>query len=100
MGKLSEENIKKLPEDKIKENLNSLKDWYLENGSIKKKFKTKGFAQTMGLVTEICSLCQQLDHHPDYLTLKYSEVEVSFSTHKVGGLSDLDFETAKQIDAL
>ena len=90
----------KLTENQITKKLNTLNDWYLENNSIKKKFKTKGFPQTMGLVAEIGALCQQFDHHPDYLTLKYSEVEVSFSTHSVGGLSEKDFEIAKQIDLL
>jgi 4a-hydroxytetrahydrobiopterin dehydratase len=90
----------KLTENQITEKLSTLNEWYLENNSIKKKFKTKGFPQTMGLVAEIGALCQQFDHHPDYLTLKYSEVEVSFSTHSVGGLSEKDFEIAKQIDLL
>lgn len=90
----------KLAENQITDNLKSLTGWYRENNSIKKVFKTKGFPQTMGLVAEIGALCQQLDHHPDYLTLKYSEVEVSFSTHSVGGLSEKDFEIAKQIELL
>jgi 4a-hydroxytetrahydrobiopterin dehydratase len=90
----------KLTEERISENLKSLNGWYLENNSIRKKFITKGFPQTLGLVAEIGALCQQLDHHPDYLTLKYSEVEVSFSTHSVGGLSEKDFEIAKQIELL
>jgi 4a-hydroxytetrahydrobiopterin dehydratase len=90
----------KLTEKQITEKLNTLNGWYIENNSIKKKFITKGFPQTMGLVAEIGALCQQFDHHPDYLTLKYSEVEVSFSTHSVGGLSEKDFEIAKQIDFL
>jgi 4a-hydroxytetrahydrobiopterin dehydratase len=92
--------MNKLTEEQIAENLVNLNGWYLENNSIKKKFKTKGFPQTMGLVAEIGALCQQFDHHPDYLTLKYSEVEVSFSTHSIGGISEKDFEIAKQIDLL
>ncbi|MCX6163845.1 MAG: 4a-hydroxytetrahydrobiopterin dehydratase [Ignavibacteriae bacterium] len=90
----------KLTENQISERLISLNGWFLKDGSIKKVFKTKGFPQTMGLVAEIGALCQQFDHHPDYLTLKYSEVEVSFSTHSIGGLSEKDFEIAKQIELL
>jgi 4a-hydroxytetrahydrobiopterin dehydratase len=92
--------MSKLTGKQIKENLKSLKGWVLQKGSIKKVFKTKGFPQTMGLVSEIGALCQQLDHHPDYLTLKYAEVEVSFSTHSVGGISEKDFEIAKLIEKL
>lgn len=92
--------MNKLSGKQIKENLKSLKGWVFKKGSIHKIFKTKGFPQTMGLVAEIGALCQQLDHHPDYLTLKYAEVEVSFSTHSVGGLSEKDFEIAKLIEKL
>lgn len=90
----------KLKENQIIERLKSLNGWYLDNNSLKKKFNTKGLPQTLGLVSEIGALCQQFDHHPDYLTLKYSEIEVSFSTHSVGGLTDKDFNIAKQIDLL
>jgi 4a-hydroxytetrahydrobiopterin dehydratase len=92
--------MKKLTVEKIAKSLKSLKGWKYENGSIKKVFKTKGFPQTLGLVSEIGALCQQFDHHPDYLTLKYAEVEVSFSTHSVGGVSEKDIEITKQIELL
>jgi 4a-hydroxytetrahydrobiopterin dehydratase len=68
--------------------------------SIKKLFKTKGFPQTMGLATSIGALCQQHDHHPDYLTMKYASVEVSFSTHSAGGITQKDLNIAKEIESL
>jgi len=68
--------------------------------SLRKSFKTKGFPQTMGLVTAIGALCQQHDHHPDYLTMKYSDVEVSFSTHSAKGITMKDIDIAKDINTL
>lgn len=92
--------MEKLNEQQINEALSSLKDWKLSENSIKKTFKTKGFPQTMGLVTAIGGFCQQHDHHPDYLTMKYSSVEVSFSTHTAKGITQKDIEIAKDIDTL
>lgn len=92
--------MNKLTDKQISENLDSLENWKYENSSLKKVFRTKGFPQTLGLVSEIGALCQQFDHHPDYLTLKYAEVEVSFSTHSVKGVTEKDFEIAKQIELL
>jgi 4a-hydroxytetrahydrobiopterin dehydratase len=92
--------MNKLTNEKIKNSLKTLKGWKLKDGSIKKSFKTKGFPQTMGLVASIGALCQQFDHHPDYLTLKYAEVEVAFSTHTAGGITDKDIEIAKAIENL
>jgi len=54
----------------------------------------------MALVSGICGLCQQHDHHPDYLTLKYAEVKVSFSTHTAGGITEKDINIAKEIDTM
>jgi 4a-hydroxytetrahydrobiopterin dehydratase len=76
------------------------KGWKVVDKSIVKIFKTKNFPQTMALVIGICGLCQQQDHHPDYLTLKYAEVKVSFSTHTAGGITQKDINIAKDIDTL
>ena len=78
---------------KIKKN-----GWAKIDSSIIKVYKTKGFPQTMALVTAIGALCQQFDHHPDILTMKYSEVKVAFSTHSEGRITQKDIDIAKAID--
>ncbi len=92
--------MEKLSEQQIVEELKNLKDWSLTENSIRKKYTTKGFPQTMGLVTAIGAFCQQHDHHPDYLTMTYSSVEVSFSTHSAKGITKKDIEIAKDLDTL
>lgn len=92
--------MEQFTQDQIIEALEPLNEWRFESGSIKKTFKTKGFPQTMGLVTAIGGFCQQHDHHPDYLTMKYSSVEVSFSTHTIKGISQKDIDIAKDLDTL
>lgn len=92
--------MEKLNQDQIEDALSKLKDWKLKDGSVYKMFTTKGFPQTMGLVTAIGALCQQFDHHPDFMTMKYSTVEVAFSTHSVKGITEKDINIAKEIDSL
>ena len=92
--------MEKLNDVQIQVELNSLEGWEVLENSIRKSFKTKGFPQTMGLVTAIGALCQQHDHHPDYLTMKYSDVEVSFSTHSAKGITMKDIDIAKDINTL
>ncbi|HMQ68259.1 MAG TPA: 4a-hydroxytetrahydrobiopterin dehydratase [Ignavibacteria bacterium] len=92
--------MEKLDSTQIKEALKETDGWELTENSIRKSFKTKGFPQTMGLVTAIGAFCQQHDHHPDFLTMKYSEVEVSFSTHSAGGITKKDIDIAKDINKL
>lgn len=92
--------MEKLTEQQIDTELKKLNGWSLADSSIRKTFSTNGFPQTMGLVTAIGAFCQQHDHHPDYLIMKYASVEVSFSTHSEKGITMKDIEIAKDIDAL
>jgi 4a-hydroxytetrahydrobiopterin dehydratase len=92
--------LEKLNSEQVKKHLEEVPEWTLKNNSIVRKFKTSGFPQTLGLVTAIGAVCQQHDHHPDYLTMKYAEVELSFSTHSAGGLTEKDFKIAGELDKL
>jgi 4a-hydroxytetrahydrobiopterin dehydratase len=102
--KLFKEEVKKSLEKKsiFNKQLKKLQKsgWKKDGISIVKIFKTKNFPQTMALVSGICGLCQQHDHHPDYLTMKYAEVKVSFSTHSAGELTQKDLDIAKDIEGL
>ncbi len=86
--------------DEIKKNLETLTGWRLENNHLVKSFRTKNFAHTLALSTAIGALCQQFDHHPDYMILKYSELEVSFSTHSTNSITQKDINIAREIEAL
>lgn len=90
--------MEKLNPDVVRDRIKELKGWFVESDTIKKTFKTKGFPETAGLVTTISTICQQFDHHPDYLLMKYSEVEVVFSTHTAGGITQKDIDIAIEIN--
>lgn len=90
----------KLSEERIQVCLKELNGWEYVNGSIKKTFKTRNYPSTMGFVSAVGGICQKKNHHPDYVVMKYKEVEVSFSTHSVGGITQLDIDTAKELEEI
>jgi 4a-hydroxytetrahydrobiopterin dehydratase len=97
----------KLSKDKIEESLKSLSGWsYADNsagsggGSIRKIYKTTAYPVTMGFVTAVGGICQRLNHHPDYIIMKFKEIEVSFSTHSAGGVTEKDIEAAKELEKI
>jgi len=90
----------KLSNEQIKEALTGLEGWVYEDGSIKKTFKTSNYPSTMGFVTAIGGFCQKHNHHPDYILMKYKEVEVSFSTHSAGGITQKDINIAQDIEKI
>jgi pterin-4a-carbinolamine dehydratase len=92
--------MKKLNKSQIKKGIKELQDWQTDYKCIYRTFKTKGFPHTLGLVTAIGAICQQFDHHPDFILVKYSELTVSFSTHSVKGITEKDFQIANELDKL
>ncbi len=81
--------------------LGQLKDWELDESGkeISRSFTFKNYYQTMAFVNALAWIAHQEDHHPD-LQVGYNRVQVRFSTHSIGGLSENDFICAAKIDAL
>lgn len=90
----------KLSAEEIQNKLKNLSGWSYNAGSIKKNYKTSSYPAAMGLVAAIGGICQRLNHHPDYLLMKFKEVEVSFSTHSEGGVTVKDIEAAGEIEKI
>ncbi len=81
--------------------LDQLNDWELDESGkeISRGFKFKNYYQTMAFVNALAWVAHREDHHPD-LQVGYNRVQVRFSTHSIGGLSQNDFICAAKIDAL
>ena len=92
--------MEKLTEEQIQSALKELPGWSYENGSIKKTFKTQNYPATMGFVAALGGFCQKRNHHPDYVIMKYKEIEVSFSTHSAEGITQNDIEIAKDLEKI
>lgn len=74
-----------------------LPHWYLENGWIRRKYKTSGWKSTLMVVNTVGHLAEAGFHHPD-LTVSYAFVIVKLMNHAAKGVTDKDFELAKKIE--
>lgn len=74
-----------------------LPHWYLENGWIRRKYKTSGWKATLMVVNTIGHLAEAAWHHPD-LSVSYAFVIVKLCTHDAKGITDKDFELATKIE--
>lgn len=81
--------------------LGKLNDWELNDTGkeIARTYKFKNYYETMAFVNALAWIAHGEDHHPDLL-VGYNRVQVRFSTHSIGGLSENDFICAAKIDAL
>lgn len=71
--------------------------WYLENGWIRRKYKTSGWKATLMVVNTVGHLSEAAFHHPD-LTVSYAFVTVKLKTHSAKGITHKDFELASKIE--
>jgi 4a-hydroxytetrahydrobiopterin dehydratase len=74
-----------------------LPHWYLEDGWIRRKYKTGSWKGTLMVVNTIGHLAEAAWHHPD-LTVSYAFVIVKLCTHSAKGITNKDFELAKKIE--
>ena len=84
-------------ETEIADKLKDLPGWYLEDGWIRRVYKTDGWPTTLMLVNAIGYLCEAAYHHAD-LSVTWGKLWVKLSTHSSGGITDKDFALARKIE--
>lgn len=85
-------------EEEVRERLaHDLPHWYLENGSICRRFRTSGWKATLMVVNTVGHLAEAAWHHPD-LAVSYGVVVVKLVTHSAQGVTDKDFALAGKIE--
>ena len=67
--------------------------------AITKEFVFANFIEAFGFMSRAALVAEKMGHHPEWFNV-YKTVTVTLSTHDVGGLSELDVNLAKRMDAL
>ncbi|KQT47634.1 pterin dehydratase [Aureimonas sp. Leaf454] len=74
-----------------------LPNWRLEDGWIRRTYKTHSWKGTLMVINTIGHLAEAAFHHPD-LTASYAWVEVRLMNHAAKGVTDKDFQLARKIE--
>ena len=93
------ENLKKITEEEIKRNLSKLTNWKIDNDKLHKLFKFKNFNQAISFMVGVGMVCEKMNHHPEWSNV-YGNVDVYLVTHRVAGLTELDFQLAEKMDKI
>jgi len=88
-----------LTEDEIRKTLASMPGWSYAGNAIHKKFTFQSFMPAIAFVNEIAGAAERANHHPD-ITINYSQVSISLSTHSEGGVTQKDSQLANTIDKI
>ncbi|XP_011290811.1 pterin-4-alpha-carbinolamine dehydratase isoform X2 [Musca domestica] len=91
----------KLTEQERAEQLQPLLDagWSMVNGrdAIYREYIFQDFNQSFRFMTGVALLAEKMNHHPEWFNV-YNKLQVTMSTHDVGGLSAKDIRMAKYME--
>ena len=84
----------------------SLQRWLAQNpawrhdggrGAITREFVFADFAQAFAFMTQLALRAEVRNHHPEWFNV-YNRVSLTWTTHDVDGLSQLDIDMAQAAD--
>ena len=75
--------------------------WTFVDGrdAIFKCYKFSSFIEAFSWMSAAALWSEKMNHHPEWFNV-YNRVEVTLTTHDVGGLSPLDIKLAQKMDDL
>ena len=93
----------RVTDDELPDLLKQIPDWQpITTESVlklNKVFNFENYAEAISFTNKIAELAEEEDHHPAIL-LEWGRVEVTWWTHKIGGLHKNDFIAAAKTDQL
>lgn len=90
--------MKKLNKIAIEEGLSSIdSNWKLKGKFIHREITFKNFVEAFSFMTAVAILAEKANHHPNWENA-YNKVIINLSTHDADGLTNKDFDLAKEID--
>ena len=93
----------RVTDDELPGLLKEIPDWQpITKDSVlmlNKVFKFDDYEQSLNFTQKVAALAEEEDHHPAIL-LEWGKVEVTWWTHKIGGLHKNDFIAAAKTDTL
>jgi 4a-hydroxytetrahydrobiopterin dehydratase len=88
--------VEKYQDETLEQALSELPGWERkteERQAIYKEFKFSDFNEAFGFMARVATLAEKMNHHPEWFNV-YNRVEVTLTTHDVGGVSDNDVAMA------
>ena len=89
----------KLPDFEVTGALAALPGWARTGDVIGKSFQLPSFPDAIAFVVRVGFFAERADHHPD-VDIRWRRVDVALTTHDAGGLTQLDLDLARAIDAI
>ena len=88
-----------LTDDEIHTALAELSGWERDGDRFHRTLKFGNFPEAFGFMSSVALIAERLFHHPEWSNV-YSTVEIAITNHDAGGLTELDIEFCRRVNAL
>ncbi len=88
-----------LPADEVAAAVAELTHWDGDAQGIYRRVELDSFRAAIDGVVAIADVAEEMDHHPD-VDIRYATLRITVVTHDAGGVTELDLELARRVDAL
>ena len=90
----------KLTGSERREALAALSGWseVEDRDAISRSFQFDDFTAAFAFMARCALAAERMDHHPEWFNV-YNRVEVTLATHSAGGVTELDVQLAKFMNA-
>ena len=89
----------RLSETEIAAALKELPGWSVANGKLHRVYACRDFVHAFGCMASVALVAEAMGHHPEWSNV-WNRVTFDLSTHDAGGLTRLDVDLAKKIQAI
>ncbi len=88
-----------LTPDELVEALVDLPRWSGDAHGLRRTVELPSFRDAVAAIVAIADVAEEMDHHPD-IDLRWRTLILTLVSHSAGGVTDLDLQLARRIDAL
>ncbi|SEK77274.1 4a-hydroxytetrahydrobiopterin dehydratase [Blastococcus sp. DSM 46786] len=89
----------RLSPDELAAALPALSLWSGDGDGLRRTVQLPSFRDAVAAIVAIADIAEEMDHHPD-VDLRWRTLHLTLVSHSAGGVSELDLELARRIDAL
>jgi len=89
----------RLSAKQIDARLSTLSGWRGAKGKLHRAFTFADFSEAFAFMARAALAAEKLNHHPDWSNA-WNKVTVDLSTHDAGGITELDFKLAAEMNRI
>lgn len=73
--------------------------WDMRDDHFRRSFEFADFTEAWGFMSRVALISERLFHHPEWSNV-WNKVDIAVTNHDAGGLTELDVEFCRRVDAL